>query len=221
MATVDVDDEICPICLEGENHGEDQKLTIVRCENGHFLHSGCFSTMACKGLKLKCPVCRGDFKCETCNETLHRLICLRCYVDLITGRLTEAHEDPHRMLYTSTTSHHYHHHMEWIVSRQLDTSKLEVIIQEHVIWAFLSMVMISYVISLWPLKLWTKIGTINFIGNVLLGYDRVIVEILKQIGGGEGSGLIRVLHIVHGMIRLLMILISISALQNGLLAVGL
>jgi hypothetical protein len=109
--------------------------------------------------------------------------------------------------------------MEWIVSRQLDTGKLEVIIQEHVIWAFLSMMMISYVISLWPLKLWTKIGTINFIGNVLLGYDRVIVEILKQIG--EGSGLIRVLHIVHGMIRLLMILISISALQNGLLAVGL
>ena len=76
----------CSICLEmcPKKYGSGSS---VGCENGHFVHFGCFALMACSDYnnmavrpRLKCPVCRGCFQCGGCGLAMSRFMCLHCAV---------------------------------------------------------------------------------------------------------------------------------------------
>jgi hypothetical protein len=100
------------------------------------------------------------------------------------------------------------------------TNTLKDIIHQHIIGGLFSILFLSHISSWWPLSIWTNMGTMIFFVNAVWGFDRIIVELLRQIEAGRGGGgflwggLMRIAYILHGVVRLLWILVGLTAIQH-------
>lgn len=74
----------CAICLEPVFPVEDKYA--VSCQNGHWLHTGCFRGLVnCKRFGIRCPTCRVAFSCVLCEGgPSTNIICVACLAALET-----------------------------------------------------------------------------------------------------------------------------------------
>ena len=169
----------CPICLEAKSHGESNAKA---CKNGHFLHSECFLGMARYNhqRQLRCPICRGTFQCETCGQTLlYTTACFRCHFRPMPPM------DLHATLYAAAARPREEIDDDGLFrwGGVINSRKIENIIWQHSLWIVLSSMLITHFSTLWSMGegFWKTIDIINCAATVLLGGDRVIVELLRQI----------------------------------------
>ena len=202
-------EDCCSICLEPCE--KRKKSSNVGCENWHFVHLECFVRMACAfrgqteegGLRLRCPVCRGLFKCAKCGAALHRFVCLNCIVTK-----TLKYPSPNIAYDLGALLANYPD----VDQPRPRWRREELIVSQHIIWSLFSVLCLSWISVLWPLTtkkgecLWREIGTFNTVINWLIASDRIVVEILGKFSARNDQFMnvvVGTFKCMHWLVRIL------------------
>lgn len=217
----------CSICLE--TCGQHTMSNNVGCSNHHFVHFDCFVQMACAyrhqtggGFRLMCPLCRGRFLCGQCGTPMRRLMCINCIV-----LKTLRHPTPNIAYDLGALLVYYPDHDDLPALAPPTMTRWrreELIVTQHIVWALLSVLFLSWISALWPITnrkgecVWREVGAFNTVCNWLVASDRIIVEILRKFSCRNDyfmNIVVRSFKCTHWLVRILWFTVLVMATLNG------